>query len=72
MTTDPLRLPPFDEDDIETLHIIIDTPKGSRNKFKWDSKHGLYKLGGVLTTGMFFPYDFGFVPSTIAPRWRPH
>lgn len=71
MTTDPLRLPPFDEDDIETLHAIIDTPKGSRNKFKWDSKHGLYKLGGVLTIGMFFPYDFGFVPSTLADDGDP-
>jgi inorganic pyrophosphatase len=71
MTTDPLHLPPFDEDDTETLHVIIDTPKGSRNKFKWDEKHGLYKLGGVLAVGAFFPYDFGFVPSTLADDGDP-
>ncbi|MBD1838523.1 inorganic diphosphatase [Coleofasciculus sp. FACHB-64] len=66
MATDPLHLPPFDSDDAETLNVIIDTPKGSRNKFEWDKKYGLYKLGGVLAAGAFFPYDFGFVPSTLA------
>jgi len=66
MTTDPLHLPPFDLDDTSTLNVIIDTPKGSRNKFEWDKKHGLYKLDGVLAAGAFFPYDFGFVPSTLA------
>lgn len=71
MSTDPLHLPPFDSDDDETLHVIIDTPKGSRNKFTWDSKHGLYKLSGVLAAGAFFPYDFGFVPSTLADDGDP-
>lgn len=71
MATDPLRLPPFDSDDPEKLHVIIDTPKGSRNKFKWDSLHGLYKLDGVLAVGAFFPYDFGFVPSTLADDGDP-
>ncbi len=67
MATNPLCLPPFDDDaETETLHVIIDSPKGSRNKFEWDQKHGLYKLSGVLAAGMFFPYDFGFVPSTLA------
>lgn len=55
MAIDPLRLPPFDDDDTQTLHVIIDTPKGSRNKFKWDEKLGLYKLSGVLAAGAFFP-----------------
>jgi len=71
MATNPLRLPPFNENDTETLHAIIDTPKGSRNKFKWDEKHELYKLSGVLTVGAFFPYDFGFVPSTLADDGDP-
>lgn len=71
MATDPLRLPPFDEDDADTLHVIIDAPKGSRNKFEWDEKHGLYKLSGVLAAGAFFPYDFGSVPSTKADDGDP-
>jgi inorganic pyrophosphatase len=49
----------------KTLNVIIDTPKGSRNKFKYDEKLGLFKLGGVLPLGAFFPYDFGYIPSTL-------
>ena len=33
------------------LHVIIDTPKDSRNKYKFDEKLGLFKLGGVLPVG---------------------
>ena len=47
------------------LHVIIETPKGSRNKFKYDEAHGLFKLGGVLPAGAVFPFDFGFVPTTL-------
>ena len=45
------------------IHVIIDTPRGSRNKFKWDEL-GLLKLSHVLTAGAVFPFDFGFVPGT--------
>jgi inorganic pyrophosphatase len=46
------------------LHVIIDTPQGSRNKFEYDDELGLFKLGGVLPAGAVFPFNFGFVPST--------
>ena len=48
----------------EEVRVIIETPKGSRNKFNFDQEHGLFKLGGVLPAGAVFPFDFGFVPST--------
>ena len=48
----------------ETLNVIIDTPKGSRNKFEFDETQGLFKLRGVLPVGASFPFDFGFIPST--------
>jgi inorganic pyrophosphatase len=47
------------------VRVIIDTPKGSRNKFKYDEEMGLFKLSGVLPAGAVFPFDFGFVPSTL-------
>ena len=47
------------------LNVVIDTPKGSRNKYTYDEKTGLFKLGGVLPAGASFPFDFGFVPSTL-------
>ena len=46
------------------LNAIIDTPKGSRNKFKYDEQLGLFKLSGMLPVGNVFPFDFGYIPST--------
>jgi inorganic pyrophosphatase len=57
------KIPPFDEETGD-LNVIIDTPKDSRNKYKFDEKLKIFKLGGVLAVGHFFPFDFGFIPNT--------
>lgn len=59
----PDEMTAFDEDG--DLNVIVETPKGSRNKFEYDAELGLFKLGGVLPAGAVFPFDFGFVPSTV-------
>jgi inorganic pyrophosphatase len=46
------------------LRVVIETPKGSRNKYAFSPKLGAFELRKVLPAGMAFPYDFGFVPST--------
>ena len=46
------------------VNVVVDTPKGSRNKYKFDEQHGQWRLSKVLPQGMSFPYDFGFIPST--------
>lgn len=51
--------------DSNELNVIIETPKGSRNKFNYDEDYQLFKLGGVLPAGAVFPFDFGFIPSTL-------
>ena len=53
----------FDKDSAY-VNAIIDTPKGSRNKFKYDYKLGIFRLGGTLPLGAVFPFDFGYIPST--------
>jgi inorganic pyrophosphatase len=53
------------------VHVVIDTPKGSRNKYKYDEQWGLYRLSKVLPVGLAFPYDFGFIPSTRAADGDP-
>lgn len=45
-------------------NVIVDTPKGSRNKYKYDEADGLWRLSKVLPLGASFPFDFGFIPST--------
>ncbi len=50
---------------------MIETPKGRRNKFDYDPKVESFTLGGLLPEGLSFPFDFGFVPSTIAADGDP-
>jgi inorganic pyrophosphatase len=61
---DPAKLQPFDQDDKDLTTVIIETPKGSRNKYAFDPQERIFALKKVLPAGMAFPYDFGFVPST--------
>jgi inorganic pyrophosphatase len=50
---------------------IIETPKGSRNKFDYDPESNLFMLGGLLPEGMMFPFDFGFIPSSLGEDGAP-
>jgi inorganic pyrophosphatase len=68
---DPTRLKPFDPSDKKTVQVIIETPKGSRNKYAFDPEQRVFRLKKVLPAGMAFPYDFGFVPSTKAADGDP-
>ena len=53
------------------VQVVIETPKGSRNKYAFDPQQKICQLKKVLPAGMFFPYDFGFVPSTKAEDGDP-
>jgi inorganic pyrophosphatase len=50
----------------EVLDVIIETPRGSRNKFEVNEKTRTCRLSKVLPAGFTFLYDFGFVPGTRA------
>lgn len=67
---DPTVLKPIDKQD-GILQVIIETPKGSRNKFSFDPEQRVFALKKVLPAGMTFPYDFGFLPKTMAPDGDP-
>jgi inorganic pyrophosphatase len=54
-----------------TISVIIETPRGSRNKLKYEPSKRMYKLSKVMPEGMVFPYDFGFVPETKAEDGDP-
>src|ERR1700704_2476619 len=67
---DPTRLEPVRKKD-GLLQVIVETPKGSRNKFSFDVKQEIFSLKKVLPAGMVFPYDFGFLPRTLADDGDP-
>jgi inorganic pyrophosphatase len=49
----------------ELIQVVIETPRGSRNKYSFDEKQHIFLLKAALPAGMVFPYDFGFVPRTV-------
>jgi len=53
------------------LVVVVETPSGSGNKLKYDPELGVYELDRVLPAGMTFPFDFGFVPETLAEDGDP-
>lgn len=52
---DPSLLKPFDEDDDEIVTVVVETPKGSRNKYAFDPDQKVFMLKKVLPSGMAFP-----------------
>jgi len=51
--------------DAFTCLAIVETPAGSHAKFAYDPESGLFQLGKLLPVGLAFPFDFGFIPSTL-------
>jgi inorganic pyrophosphatase len=62
-------LPRADESGL--VNVVIDTPRGSANKYKYDEQLGIFKISRMLPAGMHFPYDFGSVPGTHADDGDP-
>jgi inorganic pyrophosphatase len=62
------ELSAYDGDD---LAVIIETPKGSQNKYTYEPRFGAFALTGILPAGAVFPFDFGFVPSTLGEDGDP-
>jgi inorganic pyrophosphatase len=46
------------------VDVVIETPKGSTEKYDYDPGSHFFQLKKILPSGMVFPYDFGFIPDT--------
>ncbi len=66
-----MKLPQPFIDGTDNINAVIETPKGSRNKYAYDDEMDAIKLKRALPAGMVFPFDFGFIPSTIAEDGDP-
>ena len=49
---DPSRLPPLDGSDDDTIQVVVETPKGCRNKYAFDQDERIFVLKKVLPAGM--------------------
>ena len=50
---------------------MLETPKGSRNKYRYDAECQAIRLSATLGEGLAFPYDFGFFPATLGDDGDP-
>lgn len=62
--------PPFCKDS-RNINAIIETPKGSGNKYAYDPDTEMFKLSKILPEGLVFPLHFGFIPGTKADDGDP-
>ena len=69
MTEGIAALPTYDAD--RRLLAVIEAPRGSANKLKFDPGAGVFVLHKVLPPGSVFPFDFGFVPGTLGEDGDP-
>lgn len=53
------------------VDVVIETPKGSAQKYDYVKDTPFFKMSKILPAGMVFPYDFGFIPKTTGEDGDP-
>jgi inorganic pyrophosphatase len=51
--------------------VVIEIPKGSKNKYELDKETGLLRLDRVLHSAVYYPADYGFIPRTFCDDGDP-
>ena len=55
----------------DTIDVMIEIPRGSRNKYEYDHQHHVIRLDRRLFTATVYPADYGFVPDTLGEDGDP-
>jgi inorganic pyrophosphatase len=58
-----MHTPPTPEGAVE---VLVEIPRGSRNKYEYDSERGILRLDRTLYSSVHYPTDYGFIPETCA------
>jgi inorganic pyrophosphatase len=48
------------------VEAVIEIPKGSRNKYEYDHRRGIFRLDRVLYSSVHYPTDYGFIDHTLS------
>ncbi len=62
---------PIGEKAPEVVHMVIEVPARSANKYEFDEETGMIKLDRVLPSSQVYPGDYGFIPQTLAEDGDP-
>ena len=62
----------LDERSVErSIPVIVEVPKGSKNKYELDKETGLLRLDRVLYSAVYYPANYGFIPRTFCEDGDP-
>ena len=50
----------------ETIEVLVEIPRGSRNKYEYDEERGMLRLDRTLYSSVHYPTDYGYIPGTHA------
>jgi len=53
------------------INVIIEVPKGSRNKYEYDTETGYIQLNRVLYSPIHYPGDYGLIPQSLSEDGDP-
>ncbi|HOD66951.1 MAG TPA: inorganic diphosphatase [candidate division Zixibacteria bacterium] len=48
-----------------TVEVLVEIPKGSRNKYEYDKARGLFRLDRMLFSAVHYPSDYGFILNSL-------
>ncbi len=69
--TSPYEAIPIGKNAPRVVNMIVEIPQGSSNKYEYDHELGIFKLDRTLYSPMFYPFDYGWVPQTLADDGDP-
>lgn len=53
------------------ISVVIEIPKGSRNKYEYDQERNVIKFDRMLFSSVHYPSDYGYIPGTLAEDGDP-
>jgi inorganic pyrophosphatase len=59
------------QDNVSSVNVMVEIPKGSRNKYEYDTKRRVIKFDRMLFSAMHYPSDYGFITDTLAEDGDP-
>src|SRR3954467_630610 len=48
----------------DVVEVVVEIPRGSRNKYEWDERAGVFRLDRVLASAVHYNFDYGFIEGT--------
>ncbi len=61
-----VHAPPPSERFPDIVEVVVEIPRGSRNKYEWDEEAGVFRLDRVLSSAVFYNFDYGYITDTRA------